>query len=58
MESACGIFGNGAGSMFLLSVTDYPVFGATPPAKSCVYALAKNAILWHFCLRFALTLKP
>ena len=35
----------------LLSVTNCPVLGATPPVISRAYALAEIAILWRFLLR-------
>ena len=41
----------------LLSVFCFPVFGATPPVICCTYALAKNAMLWRFCLRRAHSLR-
>ena len=31
----------------------YPVLGASGVWKSLIYALAKNAILWRFCLHRA-----
>ena len=34
------------------------VFGALSDMISFIYALAKNAILCHFCRRIALTLNP
>ena len=44
--------------MLYLSVNFCPAFGASPPVKRLIYALVKNAMLWRFCLRIALTLNP
>jgi len=44
--------------MYTLSVgTSDIVFGVTHPDKSIIYALVKNAMLWHFCLRRARSLR-
>ena len=42
-----------AGSRLDLTVTGYLVFGASPPVTRFIYALAKNSMLWRFCLRRA-----
>ena len=39
--------------MLYLQDGGYPALGASGVWKSLIYALAKNAILWRFCLRRA-----
>lgn len=41
---------------FIYSLGGYLVLGAPSGRQKQIYALAKNAILWRFCLRDALTL--
>ncbi|MBQ3329808.1 MAG: hypothetical protein IJG87_01360 [Ruminococcus sp.] len=36
-----------------MTVTGYLVFGSTSSVTPLIYALAKNAMLWRFCLRRA-----
>ena len=45
--------------VYAFSVGNYCLaFGASPSVTSRAYALVKNAMLWRFCLRIALTLNP